>query len=132
LVAHTPISILIIISYLIDRLCEAQSWVQTGTCPEREIVANAKDVSESQCFQEEVASFRILILALCQGQVEQGEQASLQDFLSKNSGVLESLLSCILIVLVKTIHSTLRIEFVTSKIILDKYICEKQAKEGPK
>jgi len=68
---------------------------------------------------------------LCQGQVEQGEQASLQDFLTENSGVLESTLSCALYVLVKTVHSTLGIELVTSQVVLYQYISEKQAKKGP-
>ena len=57
----------IIMSYLVDRLSEAQGWVQTGSGTEREIITNAKDVGEGQCLQEDVASLRILILALCQG-----------------------------------------------------------------
>ena len=130
LATHVCQIIVIIKSYLVDGLCEAQSRVQTGTRPEREFVAYTENVGESQCFQEEVASLGILVLPLCQGQVEQGEEASLQDFLTENSGELESQLPCVLCVPVQTVHSILRIKLVTLDVILRKQISQKKAKEG--
>ena len=77
LTAHIRVTSFIINSYLVDTLCKSQCRVQASSSSKREIVAKPENVGEGKCFQEEVASFGIFILALSQGQIKKSEKASL-------------------------------------------------------